>query len=291
MKTSPLAIGVPSRSVAKGTSFEAHPFFEASSIRHYDEGYYFIYSSSHGHELCYATSSTPQGPFTFGGVLLSNGDIGIPPFQDVQHAANFTGNNHGSLLRLNGQTYIFYHRHTNKHSFSRQACAELLHHDEHGHFIQSQMTTSGLSGRVLPGKGTYEAWTACHLSGPRGTRFYGVSRRGHADEPYFTQTGKDRESTGTPYIRNIRSGAKVGYRYLNLSETHKIWVSISGSCEGVLEIRWHLNEEIRARIHVKCHSHKIHLFETDVTPGSTYSELFFTYQGKGHLDFHRFHLL
>lgn len=37
----------------QGTSYEAHPFFEASSIRHYGEWYYHIYSSLQEHELCY----------------------------------------------------------------------------------------------------------------------------------------------------------------------------------------------------------------------------------------------
>ena len=36
----------------KGTSYEAHPFFEASSMRHYGDWYYHIYSSLQGHELC-----------------------------------------------------------------------------------------------------------------------------------------------------------------------------------------------------------------------------------------------
>ena len=34
-----------------------------------------------------------------------------------------TGNNHGSLECINGQWYIFYHRHTHKSTFS-QACVE-----------------------------------------------------------------------------------------------------------------------------------------------------------------------
>ena len=38
---------------------------------------------------------------------------------------NMTGNNHGSLECINGQWYIFYHRHTHKSTFSRQVWKRL----------------------------------------------------------------------------------------------------------------------------------------------------------------------
>ena len=44
----------------KGTDFEEHPFFEASSIRKVGARYYFVYSSMKGQELCYATSDYPD---------------------------------------------------------------------------------------------------------------------------------------------------------------------------------------------------------------------------------------
>ena len=61
---------------AAGTAYEAHPFFEASSIRKIGGLYYFVYSSMQGHELCYGTAETPSGPFAYRGVIISNGDIG-----------------------------------------------------------------------------------------------------------------------------------------------------------------------------------------------------------------------
>lgn len=60
----------------KNTSFEAHPFFEAASMRKVGDKYYFVYSSFQNHELCYATSDYPDRDFTFGGTIVSNGDIG-----------------------------------------------------------------------------------------------------------------------------------------------------------------------------------------------------------------------
>ena len=80
----------------KGTDFEKHPFFEASSIRKIGSQYYFIYSSMKGHELCYATSSYPDRDFRYGGVIISNGDIGFNGRNDSARL-NTTGTNHGSI--------------------------------------------------------------------------------------------------------------------------------------------------------------------------------------------------
>lgn len=61
---------------AKGTGYEEHPFFEASSIRRIGDWYYFVYSSLQGHELCYGMARTSEGHFTYQGVIVSNGDLG-----------------------------------------------------------------------------------------------------------------------------------------------------------------------------------------------------------------------
>lgn len=68
---------VPSHMYGSDTDFSGHEFFEASSIRKRGEKYYFVYSSVVMHELCYAISDDPLGPFCYGGVVVSNCDIGI----------------------------------------------------------------------------------------------------------------------------------------------------------------------------------------------------------------------
>ena len=108
---------------SSGTGYEGHEFFEAPSMRKKGDKYYFIYSSINGHELCYAMSDYPDKGFAYCGTIVSNADIGLEG-RTSQDAINYYGNNHGSIVEILGQWYIFYHRHTNRNQFSRQACAE-----------------------------------------------------------------------------------------------------------------------------------------------------------------------
>ena len=135
VKSGPSYIGIAGEKEAAGTLYEGHPFLEASSMRKFGDTYYFIYSSLNSHELCYATSDNPVSGFQYGGILVSNGDIGLPGVTDVKNARNYTGNTHGSLIEINGKYYIFYHRHSNRKQSSRQACAEQIRF-ENGKFIR-----------------------------------------------------------------------------------------------------------------------------------------------------------
>ncbi|MCQ4833436.1 alpha-N-arabinofuranosidase, partial [Hungatella sp. SL.1.14] len=67
-------IVVPGNCYGAGTGFEGHEFFEGPSIRKCKDTYYFVYSSSQMHELCYAVSRYPVKGFTYSGVLVSNCD-------------------------------------------------------------------------------------------------------------------------------------------------------------------------------------------------------------------------
>jgi beta-xylosidase len=84
---------IPRKGKSKDTGFEEHEFFEASSMRKYQGIYYFVYSSDKNHELCYATSNKPVGPFAYGGVIVSNADIGYQGRLE-KNALTYHGNNH-----------------------------------------------------------------------------------------------------------------------------------------------------------------------------------------------------
>ncbi|MCD8023842.1 MAG: family 43 glycosylhydrolase, partial [Lachnospiraceae bacterium] len=187
-------LGEPSRIVpgqfeSFGTSFEGHAFFEASSMRKIGDTYYFIYSSQAQHELCYATSQYPDRDFQYGGVIVSNGDIGYPLGCSAQSAVEQadrteadrealprrkpedrlakTGNNHGSIVEVNGQWYVFYHRQTHKTTYSRQGCAEPITIASDGSIAQVEMTSCGLNGGPLAASGVYPAAICCNLTNGR----------------------------------------------------------------------------------------------------------------------------
>ena len=75
----------------------------------------------------------------------------------------YGANNHGSMVQIGEDWYIFYHRHTNGSWYSRQGCAELLEIDDKGNIKQAEITSCGLNGGPLRGEGEYPAYLACHL--------------------------------------------------------------------------------------------------------------------------------
>ena len=185
-------IGVLTGEKAKGTPYEQQPFGEASSMRKFNGKYYFIYSSLNSHNLCYAVSDYPDHGFGYGGILVSCGDIGLPGVPDTEHARMCTGNTHGSLIEINGKYYIFYHRHTNRKQSSRQACAEEIRFED-GKFYQAEMTSCGLNGKPLEGKGHYPTYIACNVYGKNGTKFMSMIKYRKGLNPFITQKGGDRE--------------------------------------------------------------------------------------------------
>ena len=288
VKSGPSYIGIAGEKEAAGTPYEGHPFLEASSMRKFGDTYYFIYSSLNSHELCYATSDNPVSGFQYGGILVSNGDIGLPGVTDVKNARNYTGNTHGSLIEINGKYYIFYHRHSNRKQSSRQACAEQIRF-ENGKFYQAELTSCGLNDGPLRGKGNYPAYIACNLCGKKGTRFLSMVKHPKSGYPFFTQKGGDRESGEDQYIANMCDGAVAGFKYFDLSQTGAVRINIKGKAEGTVLVRTSEKGETVAEIPVKpCR--EIHGFSAKLSGLGEKEALFFSFQGKGAFDFFSFDL-
>lgn len=200
----------------KGTSFEAHPFFEGSSMRKVGKKYYFIYSSWQNHELCYAVSDQPDRGFVFGGTIISNGDIGYRG-RDTQHKLNMTGTTHGSIIEINGQWYVFYHRLTHKSDYSRQACAEKIHILEDGSIPQVEMTSCGLYDGPLSAEGTYPAVIACNLT--NGHMPHGSNSVFQISFPNVTHKGQER------FIAEIEDHTLIGYKYFDCRDIKQFGIT------------------------------------------------------------------
>ncbi len=221
----------PGCEYAEGTGFEGHAFFEASSIRKRGDTYYFVYSSTVMHELCWATAKDPRGPFKYGGVIVSNNDIGIGTYKEAGRPVAFGGNNHGSIVEIAGQWYVFWHRQTNGHWFSRQGCAEPIFFDEQGRIRQAEITSCGLNGGPLRGEGDYPAWIACHLFTDKPELYAGDPAL-----PKITQYGGD-DDKGPACITQIGDGTTIGFKYFDCHGVKRIAVETQGYCHGAFEIR------------------------------------------------------
>ena len=202
----------------KGTSFEAHPFFEGSSMRKVGDTYYFIYSSWQNHELCYATSKYPDRDFVFRGTVVSNGDVGYNG-RTVKEKTNMTGTTHGSIIEINGQWYVFYHRLTHKSDYSRQACAEKISIDKDGSVKQVEVTSCGLNSGPLEAKSgcRYPAVIACNLT--NGHMPHGSNSVYQTEFPNVTNIGEDR------FIAEIEDGTLIGYKYFNFENVNTVSVT------------------------------------------------------------------
>lgn len=274
---------------AEGTGFEGHEFFEASSIRKIKDTYYFIYSSINGHELCYATSKSPTGGFVYGGTIVSNGDLYINGYSGDQNAYNYIGNNHGSIVEVKNKWYVFHHRQTNRHHFSRQGLAEPIVLNQDGSIEQVEMTSCGLNNGPLIGKGEYEARIACHLMSAKGAGRYGVyfGNLFFKCHPYFTQSGKDREDSPSQYIANMRDGSVAGFKYFMIDGLKEISVCVRGSATGIMLVSNSLHSEPVAKIQLQP-SKSFTYFNVGVNMKNGKQALYFTYQGSGKLDFASF---
>ena len=280
---------VPGPGQAADTEYEGHGFFEASSIRKIGGRYYYVYSSILSHELCYAVSDSPTGGFRYGGTLVSIADLG---FKGNRTPLNYTGNTHGGMCEVNGQWYIFYHRQTNRIKCSRQGCAEKLTILPDGSIPQVEVTSCGLNGGPLCGKGSYEARIACNLGAAAGMIKSDDARKKDKKNllPYFTQSGEDREEKGDQYIASLRRGSWCGFKYFSFDGTENwLTVTVRGSADGVLKVSEERGRPPVAAVTVKP-SGNWTAFSGNFSVAAGTAPLYFTFEGDGSLDFTAFEI-
>ncbi len=202
-------------------------FYEAASPRKIGDTYYLVYSPRKGSRLAYATASSPEGPFTYRGVIVDNG-------QDYPG-----GNNHGGLCRVKDQWYIFYHRTTNGNVFSRQACAERITILPNGEIPQVEMTSQGLSPALNPYEAT-QAHRACVLRGgmvkylsPLRTVLAGLKNGSVAGYKYF-DFGYTESETPLRLCLETRGLGERGVIRVMLDdpETGREWARLPFGCDS-----------------------------------------------------------
>lgn len=292
---------LPSINESEGTDFEGHEFYEASSMRKIDGKYYFVYSSVLSHELCYAVSDYPDRDFRFGGTIVDIADVG---YNGRTEPINPIGNTHGGLAEVNGQWYIFYHRQTNRSNFARQGCAERVEIKD-GKISHVQVTSCGLNGGPLEGKGEYPARIACMLVGASGKNGYNLTEEmvreymhGYHSEltdslveetkllPYLTQDEPDGDG-GTQYLKHMLNGACVGYRFFRFDGDRKLRVVTRGNGGKFIISREPNGKSVGEVCFAPSDVWKISDTGTLHLPAGE-SALYFTFVGEGETDLLRF---
>ena len=272
----------PGHEYSAGTGFEGHAFFEGPSIRKRGGLYYFIYSSELCHELCYATSSSPRSGFTYGGCIVSAGDLGIDSYKPADQCMFYTANNHGSMECIDGDWYIFYHRHTNGTNYSRQGCFEKISFREDGSIEQAAISSNhGL--QPLRGEGFYPAYIACQLFNRIPVTY--VPWSGWMDDrfPKITQEGGDGDEN-YGYIANMRDGATAGYKVFEFQGVHRVTVCTKGYAKGFIDVKLSWDGDRIGSIPVD-YANVWRLNSAEIAVPDGIHPLYFSFRGEGHLQF------
>ena len=235
------------------------------------------------HELCYATSKNPTSGFKYQGVIVSNVDLGIDSYKPADMPTCFGANNHGGFELINGAYYIFYHRHTNGHWFNRQGCAEKIKVLPDGTIPQVQITSCGLNGGPLEGKGEYPAYIACNIFNPAEKNFIVDIRH-----PRITQDGRDGDQEAG-YVANMQNDYTLGFKFFDFKDVKKISVTTRGYVYGSYEIRTKWDGPVLAKV-TPIGSNIWESFSTDIKIPDGVGELYFTFVGGGTHQFKGFTL-
>lgn len=276
---------VPGSCYSEGTGFEGHAFFEASSIRRIGDKYCFVYSSEVMHELCYALSDKPTEGFEYGGVIVSNCDLGIDTYKPADMPMAYGGNNHGSIIKIGDEWYIFYHRHTNGTNFSRQECAERIEVDEiSGSIRQAEMTSCGLNGGPLEARGEHPAYIVCNLRRENYTTKY----VGGDKFAKVVQDGSDGDEN-VGYLANIQDGTTAGFKYFDCKSISKISIYTRAYAHGTFEFKTAWDGEVLASIRIDS-SNIWEKRSADIALPDGVNAIYITYRGSGNVHLKSFEL-
>ena len=205
----------------EGELVQIRNFLEGSSMRKVGDYYVFIYAAQHPLDeewvsnvsytanrytgtLEYAYSKDITGPYTYGGVIVDNGGdkLGTGAAESMLKT-NYNGNTHGSIIEINDQWYVFYHRQTTDTQTYRQAMCDPINvtvTDEGVQIEQAEVTSQGAELEGLNPLERYSAGIACYLTNSA-----------------YVNTDVEEGDELTPVV-NIKNNAVVGVKYMNFED-------------------------------------------------------------------------
>jgi len=199
-------------------------FFEASSLRKIEDKYLLIYSrmtkegeyglGASNNTLAYAYGDSPLGPWTYGGTLVDArgpvlGEYGL------MTASQPSGNTHGSIIEINGQWYVFYHRAINKDIYSRQGMVSPIRVEitvDGRVVITGMQTVRDIQGNEYTGaEVTSEGFS---LNGLDPYTYYSAGITSFLRNHSYVKSTYDTWHDDAPVVNNLNNSV-VGYKYFN----------------------------------------------------------------------------
>ena len=261
--------------------YEEHKIWKIWSTIKIGNKYYKIYTSTSKHEICYLISDKPNENFTFGGVIISNGDIGFKG-RGEEECLYYYGNIQGYIALIKDRYFIIYNRHIMKNQENYILCAEKIEIDKNGRINQVEMTSQGFLDSGIRGKGEFSSYIACNLMSKKGAISY--ENKVGDDHPYI------KSEDDKLYVANICDGTVAGYKYFNFRNINKINVYTRGTGNGKIYIGSEPGERNLGKIKIKS-SKNWHKSEGILNLENGKWPLYFEYIGDGYIDFLKFELI
>ena len=188
------------------------------------------------------------------------------------------------MVQVKGSWYIFYHHHTNGTWYSRQGCAEKIEILPDGRIPQVEITSCGLNGGPLEGRGEYPAYIACNIFTDKPSVYVGEGL------PRVTQDGRDNadgspaEEKDTSYIAGISRNTTIGFKYFDFKGVSKVAVATRAYIQGDFEVRTAWDGPVLGRITVDSSNFfEEHVADVKIPDGVSALYLTFTGTGTGQL--------
>ena len=240
-------------------------FFEASSPRKVNGKYVLVYSKRYEYPkpelgvfgsnngfLSYKWCDSPLGDFKMGGDISFNGGEIIEGDDGNGIMTYQWGNNHGSLMKIKDQWYIFYHRQTGCNEFSRQAMVEPVDvaldkngkifigkiEYENGEPVRSDvvdMTSQGFNSEGLDAYSIISAGYTCHMYDGNGKAMYQDNAEGTNKDVRVAHIQPVYEGDSSPVV-DIQNGATIGFKYINFGSEGASKATVRGNfpaCYGI----------------------------------------------------------
>ena len=204
--------------------------------------------------LSYKWSDSPLGEYKMGGDISFNGGEVIKGPDGNGIMTYQWGNNHGSLMKVKDQWYIFYHRQTGCNEYSRQAMVEpvdiamgkngqifigKIRYDETGEPAGSDVVECTSQGFNLGGLDAYSLISAgytCHMYDGLGKPMYQDNAEGTNKDKRVAHVQPVYEGDSSPVV-DIQSGATIGFKYINFGDAGASSATLTGEIPAGFEIK------------------------------------------------------